>query len=86
MDIEGAERRVLTDCVEELRNVKRLFVEYHSFAGQPQELKEVISVLSDTGFRLYLEPAGPLSHQPFEKRTIHKGMDSLVNIFGIRES
>lgn len=86
MDIEGAERRVLMDCIDDLRNVKRIFVEHHSFVGQPQELKEVITVLSDSGFRLYLEPTGPLPQQPFETRAIHKGMDSLVNLFGLRES
>ena len=51
MDIEGAEVDVLMHCVNDLSNVSNLFVEYHSYANQPQRFNELANVLTDAGFR-----------------------------------
>ena len=42
MDIEGAEVDVLLDCADRLDRVGSLVCEYHSFAGRPQRLGEMI--------------------------------------------
>lgn len=84
IDIEGAETEVLKDCKDLLGNVENIFVEYHSFADQPQTLDVVIKILSDAGFRLHIHPP-VTSPQPFFHRNIHLGMDMQLNIFAFRD-
>jgi FkbM family methyltransferase len=83
IDIEGAEVAVLDDCRDCLYNVTYLFVEYHSFADQPQQLHRLLTVISESNFRFHLE-VGLASVQPFIKRSNHNGMDQTVNIFAFR--
>jgi hypothetical protein len=49
LNIEGAEPEVLGDCGDLLRNVRRAIVEYHSFAQEPQELSDLLSILREGG-------------------------------------
>jgi len=84
LDNEGAETEVIKDCKDLLVNVKNLFVEYHSFANQPQELHTIINMLSEAGFRFHLHQMRPSVH-PFYEREIYSGMDMLLNIFAFRE-
>jgi len=81
LDIEGAECDVILDCLSHLKNVSGIFVEYHSFAGEPQRLPEMLANLQDAGFRIFvqtdycppcplLDPASDLS------------MDLRLNVFG----
>ncbi|MFN3876263.1 MAG: FkbM family methyltransferase, partial [Flavobacteriales bacterium] len=65
MDIEGAETDVLLDCADELPRVDRLFVEYHSYARQPQRLHELLAVLARAGLRIQARRIGPPVRQPF---------------------
>lgn len=58
LDIEGAEFEVLNDIKSQLDNVERIFVEYHSFVGQPQRLDEMFKILIDSGFRLHINSPG----------------------------
>lgn len=83
VDIEGAELRVLRSCRDELRNVRRLFVEYHSFAGQKQELPELLTILTEAGFRYVMRTAF-CSDYPFVRASAHLGMDLQLNIFAFR--
>jgi FkbM family methyltransferase len=83
LDIEGAETEVLEDCAECLRNVEHLFVEYHSFARQPQTLHRVTGILAAAGFRLHIQIATS-SPQPFISREVYHGMDMQLNIFAFR--
>ncbi len=85
IDIEGAELTVLRDCQDLLHNVQRLFVEYHSFIGKPQELKDLIEILSSNGFRVYISSPGLASANPFLKINSYNGMDMQLNINAIRE-
>jgi FkbM family methyltransferase len=85
LDIEGAETTVLADCTESLRNVDALFVEYHSFAAQPQTLNELVETLAQAGFRLHIHAPMP-APQPFIKRRTEMGMDMQLNIFAFRPS
>jgi len=84
LDIEGAETAVLEAAAPRLGNVEKIFVEYHSFAGEPQSLPQLLTLLRKAGFRLHLHPS-LTSPSPLHHLTTITGMDLLVNIFGWRE-
>lgn len=84
LDIEGAEVDVLSNCASDLTNVKNLFVEYHSFADQPQRLNELTGVLSGAGFRYQIHTQFA-SQQPLRSRSLQAGMDLQLNVFGYRD-
>jgi len=83
IDIEGAETAVLIDCKSELKNVENLFVEYHSFLDRPQDLDQLLHILSTAGFRYYIQ-------HPIKYKNIFidppdiLGMDLQLNIFAKR--
>jgi FkbM family methyltransferase len=83
-DIEGAEVDVIRDCVDQLHLVKRMFVEYHGFAEQPQRLAELLEVLKSVGFRCYVEHEGDAPPRPFVMVPAILGMDVQLNIFCTR--
>jgi FkbM family methyltransferase len=84
MDIEGAENEVLQNSKESLVNVKRIFVEFHSFVGREQMLPELLGVLKDAGFRLHVSSPGLVSKNPFIHLKTYAGMDNQLNIYGFR--
>ena len=84
LDIEGAETEVLGDCADLLRNVDKLFVEYHSLVGEEQTLNVVTSILARSGFRIHVHSVLN-SRQPFESRSTYLGMDMQLNIFAFRQ-
>jgi FkbM family methyltransferase len=84
MDIEGAEAAVLPSCRGLLSRVKRVFVEYHSRAGEKQALAQTLSVLAEEGFRLHIHGASG-SPAPFLDLRTEAGFDLLLNIFAWRE-
>lgn len=85
IDIEGAETVVLKDIVDELKNVEKLFVEYHSFLGQEQTLDEIIAVIKNAGFRMHISSPGVHSKSPFEHIDTYAGMDNQLNIYAWRQ-
>jgi FkbM family methyltransferase len=86
MDIEGAEAAVLVSVADRLHRVRRLFVEYHGFAGQEQKLPEFLTLLSDVGFRHYITTAYDFRRRPFLDVSDHCGMDVQLNIFCTRDA
>ncbi len=85
MDIEGAEVAVLEDCRGSLGNVQHLFVEYHSYTGQPQRLDVLLRVLTESGFRYFVRSEADRA-RPFVNRA-NPGtpyMDLQLNIFAYR--
>jgi FkbM family methyltransferase len=85
MDIEGAEVEVLMDCKNSLRNVKNIFVEFHSYKNNPQKLSALLAVLEESGFRYFiLQPEN--RSKPFLNRSnkSNPGMDLQINIFAFR--
>ncbi len=80
IDIEGAEVEVIRSAKEVLKKCKNIFVEYHSFKGQPQYLHEILSILSDNGFRYYVKEEVVLA-QPFVTKGNKGAMDMQINIF-----
>ena len=84
IDIEGAEYEVLQDISDLLVNVERIFIEYHSFVNEKQNLHLILSLLDKAGFRYYLDQAVIFSANPFLKISTMNGLDNLINIFGYR--
>jgi hypothetical protein len=84
IDIEGAEVVVLENIQKHLPKVKRMFIEFHSFNKQPQELNKLLAILSESQFRYYIEHVGVRSNNPFVKRSIYANMDNQLNIFAYR--
>lgn len=83
IDIEGAEVKVIKEIENQLHLVKRIFIEYHSFKNKPQELNTILKVLSDQGFRYYINTPVNVNRTPLTNSSDFMGMDGLVNIFGI---
>ena len=83
MDIEGAELDVLEESQTKLMNVKRMFIEYHSFNDRPQKLSEILRILSEAGFRYQIHEDFT-SRNPFKHIEDNDGMDLQLNIFAIR--
>lgn len=84
IDIEGAETEVMLDCGEELKRVRNLYVEYHSFPGKPQELHKLLELLARCGFRYYIHRIGVHHAHPFTD--IEAGeMDMQLDIHAVRE-
>ena len=84
IDIEGAEFEVIKEAASLLKNVSRMFVEYHSFVGQPQNLPELLQILKDAGFRLNINTPGLVSANPFLRVNQYNGMDMQLNIYAYR--
>ena len=83
IDIEGAESIVLPACKEYLSQIKFLFVEYHSLAENPQDLDNLITTISDAGYRIHIQSVLS-SESPFMKLTKYMGFDMQLNIFAWR--
>lgn len=84
IDIEGAEFEVLDDCRDRLGQVKNLFVEYHSLAGQKQVLGDLLNILSQCGYRYHVKEAYTVE-RPFVERQTLAGMDLQLDIFAYRD-
>ena len=81
LDIEGAEWEVLNSCRKELKSVDKLFVEYHSFANQPQILPELLELLRSSGFRVFITSPSSFSPAPLIEIKSYGGFDMVLNIF-----
>ena len=84
IDIEGAEIKVLEDCADLLPNVEKLFVEYHSFTGQNQELSKLLQIINEAGFRYQVQHVGVFSPNPFIDIFSMNKMDLQLNIFAYK--
>ena len=85
IDIEGAETEVLFECQDELKNVKNLFIEYHSFANEKQTLSIILDILEKNDFRYYIDRTSVKSNHPFCNISTYEGFDNQLNIFGYRK-
>lgn len=85
IDIEGAELDVLKEAKPNLGNVKSAFIEYHSFDGSVQRLNELLTLVTEAGFRYYVQSLYQI-HAPFIEHKIEAGMDLQLNIFAYRPS
>ena len=83
IDIEGAEVTVLRDAQSVLHKVDALFVEYHSFHDEQQELGALLSLLSEEGFRYYTSTINTRVKPLFPPKR-DMPMDLQVNVFAYR--
>lgn len=86
LDIEGAELEVLKDCSEELKRVKNLFVEYHSFISNKQELNTLLEILTNNGFRYYIHSIGGQAEKPYVGINSYNGMDMQLDIYAVNQN
>lgn len=80
IDIEGAEIEALKNIGDELKKVEHVFIEFHSFPNQPQNLEFVLKTMADQGFRYKILPGRKVS-TPFLKENNQHNMDLQLNIF-----
>ncbi|MFN8238008.1 MAG: FkbM family methyltransferase [Chitinophagales bacterium] len=86
LDIEGAETNVLLDIESRLPSVRNLFIEYHSFIGQPQTLDVILRMLTRHNFRYYLSTFGCVGQpRPYIQPASYNNMDVQLNIFAVRQ-
>lgn len=83
MDIEGAEIEVMRDCAHVLGNVKNIFIEYHSWQNQTQQLDVLLNILTTAGFRYDIQSISRQS-SPFITKGAALKMDLQLNIFAFR--
>jgi FkbM family methyltransferase len=86
MDIEGAETQVLEDCQEMLHKTKHIFIEYHAYIGQSQDLDKILVILSNNGFRYFVDNVLPRRSPLVNKvpKSKDNGMDLQLNIYGYK--
>tara|TARA_B100001093_G_C26761617_1_gene985980 strand:+ start:222 stop:1052 length:831 start_codon:yes stop_codon:yes gene_type:complete len=80
IDIEGAEHQVIPSCKNKLKNVKFLFIEYHSCKNDIQCLDTYLKLLRENNFRYDLHTWN-FNKNPFFKKVDTSKFDLLVNIF-----
>lgn len=84
LDIEGAEIEVLQSCSSSLKNVDRVFIEYHSFANETQKLPSLLETIRDAGFRFFITAPSVFNKKPFIKTDTYSGFDMVLNIHCVR--
>ncbi|MEO6845240.1 MAG: FkbM family methyltransferase [Ginsengibacter sp.] len=84
MDIEGAEYKVLKDISESLKNISKMFIEYHGTFEQNNELLEILDLVTKAGFKFYIKEAASILDQPFLPKTAPTDYDLQLNIFCIK--
>jgi len=85
IDVEGVEDVILKDIEPLLKNVKNLFVEYHSFSNKNQTLQDILSILQKAGFRYYIHNVGIKSETPFVSVNVSSlHFDNQLNISAYR--
>lgn len=83
LDIEGAELEVLREAEHKLANVKRIFVEYHSFVHKKPELSEILAILERQGYRYHMSTDYHIP-SPFLGFLDSLGQDFQINIWAVR--
>ncbi len=79
MDIEGAEVEVIKDCEDVLHKCNNIFIEFHSFDGQNQQLEDILDILRKNNFRYYIE--GIMKRKkPFINKKAKTDMDNQIII------
>ncbi len=84
IDIEGAEHQVIPKCNGLLGKVKHIFVEYHSWTGEKQNLDEILSVLLNAGFTINIQSFNT-PKTPYVHNYKPDSLNMQLNIFGKRE-
>jgi FkbM family methyltransferase len=81
IDIEGAEWEVIRDCEENLKPVKNLFLEYHGKVEETDRLNELLAIISNNGFKVYIKNAADNLYHPFIEKQTGTIYDVQLNLF-----
>ena len=75
----------MKDCANSLSHIENIFIEYHAFPEQTQELGDILNILAKNGFRYFINSAQnrkqPLINHRYRDNDL---MDLQLNIFGYR--
>lgn len=82
MDIEGSEYEVILDCTDELKKIKYIYLEFHSFRNSKQKLSQILQILENNHFRYSIESVNKIT-KPFLYKNITDIMDLQLHIFSI---
>lgn len=85
IDIEGAEYEVIKDCAQELEHVNNMFLEYHGTADETYKLRELMDIVADAGFCIYISLAAEPMQRPFDQKVSGALFDVQLNIFCYRK-
>ena len=83
IDIEGAEYEVILDCENSLSNINNIFLEYHSFNGEAQQLSDILRIFEKNKLRYYIQGLSNKKH-PFIGHNNKSSMDLQLNIWAYR--
>lgn len=81
IDIEGAEWEVIKDCAQALKPVKHMFLEYHGKTYETQKLNEILQIVRDNGFSVYVQNAADTLQHPFVNKTTATPFDVQLNLY-----
>jgi FkbM family methyltransferase len=81
MDIEGAEWAVIKDCADQLHKVKNLFMEYHGKVEETGKLTEMLHLVHQSGFKIYIRNAADNLDHPFVDQSTGTIYDVQLNLF-----
>ena len=81
MDIEGAEYEVVKDCAPYLHKIENFFLEYHGKASDTQKLNELLKLVENAGFKVYIKMAADNLKHPFAQKETGTIYDVQLNIF-----
>ena len=84
IDIEGAEWPVIVDCKDSLKHVAHLFLEYHGKVEDTNKLTELLEIVKQNGFKVYIRNAADNLEHPFEERPTASICDVQLNLFCYR--
>lgn len=84
MNVEGAEVDLIKDCKDVLHIVQSMYIEYHSFPKQNQELNVVLSILSKNGFRYYIQNVNTSRIHPSIDELKKSEMDMQLHIYAYK--
>jgi FkbM family methyltransferase len=81
IDIEGAEWEVIKDCAKKLSQVENMFLEYHGKTHETQKLNDVLQIVRDNGFAVYVQHAADTLEHPFVNKTTSTPFDVQLNLY-----
>ncbi len=84
LDIEGAEHEVIEEISPYLGNVKKIFLEYHSFENREQDLDKILKILKNANFRVYINSPVSGRNSPFLPEENWLGIEYFLNIYAYR--
>lgn len=85
MNVEGAELDLIVDCADELHRAENMYIEYHSFIKQEQQLDKILAILSRNGFRYYIQNVISTTATPLISEIKVDNLDLQLHIFAYKK-